>query len=536
MRRRLAALLCALLIPIASVAGGALNASPAGAAVGGPIILGGDDLTDHGSVDSSGTLFEGWLYIQKALENIRPRVTKPNNGRVAAIGSAPSTATSGDAGAAIGNAAAKAGMPVDYFDTPAEMQALFDGLKNNTLQPMILWISGDGAGNDLGDDSNKVTTLTNNAKVIADFVNVGGGLLSHGSEYGWLSALLPGSTTPDTGGGSDLELTSEGSSAFPGLTNDDVNAGPWHNHFEGNIGNLQVLVRSTTVTTSSGAPAPVIIGGAQVTLPGATVPYVMVAADGGVFAPGGSGFVGTAALRNGDPIDRNPDGTIKAPSLSRLVAPVMAIAYTADRRGAWLVQSNGDVREIGNAPNIGDLLNVRLEAPIVAAAASKDGAGLYLVGEDGGVFALNAPFLGSLPSLRLKPEAPIVGITIDPDGTGYILAGADGGVFAFQAPYVGNARGLSKHRVSGITADPDGTGYLLSALDGGVFALGAKFSGSAVGLPLEGPIIGIAANPNGKGYWLAGLEGGVFAFGGAPFMGSVAHIVLNAPIVGIVAL
>lgn len=44
---------------------------PAHAAIGGPVILGGDDLTDHGSFNTTtNTNVAGWLYIQKSLENI----------------------------------------------------------------------------------------------------------------------------------------------------------------------------------------------------------------------------------------------------------------------------------------------------------------------------------------------------------------------------------------------------------------------------------------------------------------------------------
>ena len=58
----------------------------AATASAGPIILGGDDLTDHGSRDAPGTtLFDGWLYIQRALENIAPFVTNINDGSVAVL-------------------------------------------------------------------------------------------------------------------------------------------------------------------------------------------------------------------------------------------------------------------------------------------------------------------------------------------------------------------------------------------------------------------------------------------------------------------
>ena len=41
-----------------------------GLAVAGPVILGGDDLTDHGSRTGGGVNLQGWLYIEKAIANL----------------------------------------------------------------------------------------------------------------------------------------------------------------------------------------------------------------------------------------------------------------------------------------------------------------------------------------------------------------------------------------------------------------------------------------------------------------------------------
>ena len=104
-----------LLVACLVMALAALAATPsARASVGGPVILGGDDLTDHGSFDtSSDANVGGWLYIQRAFENISPKVQRPNDGSIAALGSADSTTTGGgDAGAAMHYAAQKAGLPV----------------------------------------------------------------------------------------------------------------------------------------------------------------------------------------------------------------------------------------------------------------------------------------------------------------------------------------------------------------------------------------------------------------------------------------
>ena len=247
-------------------------------AVGGPVILGGDDLTSHGQVDGSGTSEEGWLYMEKAIGNIKSQVGRANNNTIAAFGSAdpgPVTASSdGNAGAGIKNAAAKNGMSVQFFDTAAQISAGFASINDGSYRPAIVWIAGDDADNDIGDcedsDPGNQTdgeAIAANANVINDFVNSGGGLMSHGVCYTWLAALLPGLDTPETGDEDDLFRTPAGQAAFPDVTDADFNAGPWHNHFEGDFGGLDVLVRSKNVKDSNTqADAAVVIGGGQVSL------------------------------------------------------------------------------------------------------------------------------------------------------------------------------------------------------------------------------------------------------------------------------
>jgi uncharacterized repeat protein (TIGR01451 family) len=264
------------------------------AALGGPVIIGGDDLTDHGDVDTStGDLIDGWLYLQRALENVSPKVVKSNDGSVAALGSADPGEGCCDAGTAIKLAAAKAGLTVTYYNDGTGIEAFFDALAAGTAKPKIIWISGTGAGNDI-DTSEEVDALTSNAVAIADFVNAGGGLISHGSEYGWLFALLPGLSDECCGSSDDLYLTPAGLAAFPGVTDENVNAGPWHNHFEGNFGGLGVLVRSSDIQDSvTGEDAAVILGGASVTLPGA-----IVLTPGTATNPPGTSHTVTATVRD----------------------------------------------------------------------------------------------------------------------------------------------------------------------------------------------------------------------------------------------
>ena len=77
-------------------------------------------------------------------------------------------------------------------------------------------------------------------------------------------------------------------------------------------------------------------------------------------------------------------------------------------------------------------------------------------------------------------------------------------------------------------------GLLLAARDGGVFTYGtAPFLGSMAGVHLNAPIVGTAVTPDGGGYWLVASDGGVFNFGDAAFYGSMGGQRLNAPVVGI---
>ena len=212
----------------------------------GPIILGGDDLTDHGSRTATGNQ-NGWLYIQLAINNLLGTQTRSGTltTDIVALGSAANpTFNSGNAGGAIGSAANVLGKSVSFYDGAVAINQFFVDLAAGTVNPGVIWLAGTGAQNDL--DALEGAALTSNAAAINTFVTSGGGVMSHGSgvdAYGWLSALLPGIS--EIGGCSSLgaTLTAAGNAAFPGLTNANVdsNAGPCHSHFEGNFGGLTTL-------------------------------------------------------------------------------------------------------------------------------------------------------------------------------------------------------------------------------------------------------------------------------------------------------
>ena len=96
---------------------------------------------------------------------------------------------------------------------------------------------------------------------------------------------------------------------------------------------------------------------------------------------------------------------------------------------------------------------------------------------------------------------------------GYRLVASDGGIFAFNAPFYGSMGGKHLDKpVVGIAADAATGGYWEVASDGGIFAFNAPFYGSMGGKPLNKPMVGIAADAATGGYWEVASDGGIFAF------------------------
>ena len=110
-------------------------------------------------------------------------------------------------------------------------------------------------------------------------------------------------------------------------------------------------------------------------------------------------------------------------------------------------------------------------------------------------------------------SASIVGIALDPWTGGYWEVASDGGVFAFNAPFFGSMGGQPLNApIVGIAADVATGGYWEVASDGGVFAFNAPFRGSMGNQPLNAPIVGIAPDLATGGYLEVARDGGVFAF------------------------
>ena len=233
-------------IKMKSIVSAAALALSVGLAQAGPVILGGDDLTDHGS-RSGGVNLQGWLYIEKAVSNVLADATRSGiiTTDIVALGSAADpTFTGSNAGGAIGSAANVLGKTVLYVDGAAAINQFFADLASGLVNPEMLWFSGTGAVNNL--DASEGLALTANAAAIDAFGVSGGGIIAHRSgstAYGWLSALLPGLNDGGGCNSTGATLTAAGNAAFPGLSNSniDANAGPCHSSFTGNFGGLTTL-------------------------------------------------------------------------------------------------------------------------------------------------------------------------------------------------------------------------------------------------------------------------------------------------------
>jgi hypothetical protein len=240
---------------------GTLLASSAWA---GPVVIDGTDANDHGSA-VAGANVDGWLYMQKVLENLAGALTLGVARVVVDLGT-----TSGQARDAIESAFMLSALPgqgwtLVHVDGAVDIEAWLTGL--SVVNTGILYIPT--AGNTGGDLlSDELGVINMHGTEINNFVNAGGGLFSMGESpaagaipYGWLISLLPGLTVVDVGAGgigSALTLTPEGELAFPGLTSADLSAGPWHNYFDGNFGGLSVLA---TAPDLGGVTRAIILGG-----------------------------------------------------------------------------------------------------------------------------------------------------------------------------------------------------------------------------------------------------------------------------------
>jgi hypothetical protein len=81
------------------------------------------------------------------------------------------------------------------------------------------------------------------------------------------------------------------------------------------------------------------------------------------------------------------------------------------------------------------------------------------------------------------------------DGSGYWLVASDGGIFAFDVPFYGSMGSTPLNKpISGMVPGPGG--YMMVGQDGGIFSFGSvAFHGSLGGNPPASPVISVALQP-----------------------------------------
>ena len=108
-------------------------------------------------------------------------------------------------------------------------------------------------------------------------------------------------------------------------------------------------------------------------------------------------------------------------SARHLVAPIVALVPTPDRKGYWLIGADGSVYPFGDAKYEGGAGGKVRPDPVVAAAATPDGRGYWLVTSSGQVMAFgDAENYGSITKPTIG--AHVVAIVATADGKGYWIA------------------------------------------------------------------------------------------------------------------
>jgi hypothetical protein len=212
----------------------------------------------------------------------------------------------------------------------------------------------------------------------------------------------------------------------------------------------------------------------------------LAGADGGVFAFGDAPFLGTAG--------------------GRLKAPAVHLEPTPSGRGYWLLSRSGEILAFGDAAFRGSTALLPFET--VGMASTPTGQGYWVATADARVFAFGDALLqrvaagvgaASGASDEPSPTTGIVAIAAHPDGRGYWLLGQDGGVFAFDVPFHGSVTGRRAYRGAvELRVTETGDGYYVAGEDGAVFAFGdADRRRERPGRPEDGGVVDFAFRPTG---------------------------------------
>ena len=245
----------------------ALGSAPA---LAGPFIFAGTDADDHGSATGTANV-NGWLFMQRAIENLAGGVT---NGKkvVVSLGSDPGLKAGVAAASAFRfSTLASNGWTYVNVNTAAAINSFFAGTGTTTANTTGIILLDSGYNNiSGGSDRAELASLTSNATALDNYLGAGGGLFSQANGYGFLSALVPGLVVNEFSD-TAIALTPAGNTAFPGLTNADLSAGPYHETFS-NVGQIPVL----GIGVGTSARQNIIVGAASGTITNPTPPPVSV--------------------------------------------------------------------------------------------------------------------------------------------------------------------------------------------------------------------------------------------------------------------
>jgi hypothetical protein len=240
----------------------------------GPVIIDGTDANDHGSL-AGGLNQGGWLYMQSVLTALAPDVGNGNK-LLVDIGTKPDSNSRMALQSAFDlSALPAAGWTLSHVHGASDVGSYLDGNTvggANLSNTGILYLATAGlAEGDLTSAEITAINVPSRAVAINNFISgnglpaQGGGLFAMGeignAAWGWLNTLVPGIMPVDVGGPgvtSNIVLTAAGNAAFPGLTNEQLaGADPWHNHFTGNLGGLDVLATAIQAASTRN----IILGG-----------------------------------------------------------------------------------------------------------------------------------------------------------------------------------------------------------------------------------------------------------------------------------
>jgi hypothetical protein len=209
--------------------------------------------------------------------------------------------------------------------------------------------------------------------------------------------------------------------------------------------------------------------------------YWMVATDGGLFAFGNATFHGSLPG-----IGLSPAGSGRPRSLN---APVVAMVASPTGRGYLLVGADGGVFAFGDAHYWGSCPQIHgCSGAVIAVVPDAGELGYWVVTATGHVYAFgNAPYLGG-PS---PVSAPVTGAVASRSGHGYALVDARGDVYGFgDIRSLGAAPKGLPAAIEAIVPTSSGNGYWLMSALGAVYTYGdAPNYGSMFGRPLNAPVV-----------------------------------------------